>query len=75
LVFITIGTGVGIGLVINGKPVHGYQHPEGGHMEIARHESEKDYDGFCVFHGGKCVEGLVSNNSIAKRLKCSIEDL
>ena len=54
MVYITIGTGVGIGLVINGKPVHGYQHPEGGHMEIARHESEKDYEGFCVFHGGKC---------------------
>ena len=52
-------------------------------MEIAKHDSEKDYEGYCCFHGGKCVEvsfiinqkGLVTNNSIAKRLKCSIEEL
>lgn len=38
LAYITIGTGVGVGMVINYKVVHGYQHPEGGHLLIARTE-------------------------------------
>lgn len=34
--YITVGTGIGIGLVVNGKPVHGMLHPEGGHMYVTR---------------------------------------
>ena len=66
LIYITIGTGVGIGAIINGQAVHGMMHPEGGHMMIPLHGSEKNYAGNCVYHGA-CVEGLVSNWSIAKR--------
>ena len=66
LIYITVGTGVGIGLIINGQPVHGLMHPEGGHMLIPLHEKEKNFRGNCVFHGA-CLEGLTSNWAIAKR--------
>ena len=69
--YITVGTGVGIGLVINGKCVNGMIHPEGGHVSIPEHPHEKekynDFKGACSFHGN-CVEGLITNVSIAKRL-------
>jgi fructokinase len=71
LCYITVGTGVGIGLVINGKCVSGMIHPEGGHVSVPLHPDEKekynDFKGVCSFHG-TCVEGLVSNVSIQKRL-------
>ena len=69
--YITVGTGVGIGLVINGKRVSGMIHPEGGHVKVPLHPAEKekynDFKGVCSFHG-TCVEGLVSNVAIQKRL-------
>lgn len=71
LCYITVGTGVGIGLVINGACVNGMIHPEGGHVSIPAHPDEKekynDFKGVCPFHGN-CVEGIVSNVAIAKRL-------
>lgn len=36
LAYITVGTGCGIGLIINGKTVHGLVHPEGGHMKYKK---------------------------------------
>lgn len=66
-VYVTIGTGVGLGIVINGKPLHGLIHPEGGHMLIGE---IKDNDGnvtqgVCPFHGS-CVEGLASGTAMNK---------
>ena len=34
LAYITIGTGIGVGMIVNGKPIHGFMHPEGGHTTI-----------------------------------------
>ena len=56
LAYITVGTGVGVGLVIDGKPVHGLIHPEGGHSTIRPHEYDKDFKGTCPRHGKFCVE-------------------
>ena len=65
--YITVGTGIGVGLVFHGKPVHGLVHGEGGHMRVAIHPKDKDFEGNCPFHGN-CLEGLCSNNAIVKRL-------
>jgi fructokinase len=62
LVYLTIGTGFGGGLVVNGQPVHGLIHPEMGHMKIQAPEGLK---GICPFHNN-CVEGLVSGTAIRK---------
>ena len=69
--YITVGTGVGIGLVINGSRVSGMIHPEGGHAKVPLHPDEKekynDFKGVCCFHG-TCIEGLITNVAIQKRL-------
>ena len=54
LCYVTVGTGIGIGLIINGKCVHGMMHPEGGHVRIPISPLEESlYNGFkgvCPFH-------------------------
>eukprot|EP01080_Neovahlkampfia_damariscottae_P002006 gene2006-1513_t len=66
--YITVGTGVGIGLVIQGKPIHGLLHPEGGHMycQLSENDLKNNFKGTCPFHGN-CVEGMVSSGSICAR--------
>ena len=66
LAYVTVGTGVGVGLIVNGSPVHGYGHPELGHMRVARRAGD-DWPGDCSFHGA-CVEGLASGGAIHARL-------
>ena len=66
LAYVTVGTGVGVGLIANGKPIHGHGHPELGHMRVARKPGD-DWPGICPFHGG-CVEGLAAGGAIRARL-------
>jgi fructokinase len=63
--YITVGTGVGVGLVAGGRLVHGFAHPELGHIRIAR-MADDPWRGVCAFHGD-CVEGLASGEAIAAR--------
>ncbi|MBR4081578.1 MAG: ROK family protein [Clostridia bacterium] len=65
-VYVTIGTGIGAGVVIGGKPVHGLVHPELGHMLMRPAEGDPAPDGFCPYHKG-CLEGLAAGPAIAKR--------
>lgn len=67
LVYYTIGTGIGAGVIAGGKIVHGLTHPETGHMRIP-HDREKDpFAGSCPFHGD-CFEGLASGPALEARL-------
>ena len=49
-IYITIGTGIGVGVIINGKTYHGMIHPEGGHILLARHPYDPLQRGNCPFH-------------------------
>ncbi len=66
LVYFTIGTGIGAGVIVNGKVVHGLTHPEAGHMRLP-HDLQKDpFPGRCPFHGD-CFEGLANGPAIGDR--------
>jgi fructokinase len=64
-VYLTIGTGVGGGAIVNGRPLHGLLHPEMGHLSLTRHEGD-DFPGTCPFHG-TCFEGLASGTALEQR--------
>ena len=63
--YVTIGTGIGVGLVAGGRPVVGLTHQELGHLRPVRMAGD-DWPGMCSFHGD-CVEGLASGPAIAAR--------
>lgn len=66
VLYVTVGTGIGGGLVIGGEMVHGLVHPEIGHMMLAPQENDPMPDGICPFHR-HCLEGLASGPAIEKR--------
>lgn len=73
-VYMTIGTGVGGGAIVNSAPVHGLVHPEIGHIRVP-HDRERDpFEGICPFHGD-CLEGLASGPAIGKRWGVPAETL
>lgn len=64
--YVTVGTGVGVGLIVNGRPTRGFAHCELGHIRPARLAGD-DWRGSCPYHGA-CVEGLASGPALKARV-------
>ncbi|HEY3726295.1 MAG TPA: ROK family protein [Solirubrobacteraceae bacterium] len=74
LCYLTVGTGIGAGLVVDGKPIHGLVHPEVGHLRIPRDIRRDPFEGVCPAHGD-CWEGLASGHAMAQRWSVAPEEL
>ena len=73
ILYITIGTGIGVGVIQNRKFLFGINHPEIGHIRVKKHPLD-NFEGLCPFHND-CLEGLASGVSIEKRFNQKGETL
>jgi len=69
--YVTVGTGIGVGLIVDGRPIFGINHTELGHIRVARMINDT-WPGCCPFHGD-CLEGLASGSAIRARIEEAAE--
>lgn len=67
--YLTVGTGIGGGAVVNGQVLHGLSHPEMGHVRIPHELSRDPFAGLCPYHGD-CLEGLAAGPAMEARWGC-----
>jgi fructokinase len=73
-IYMTVGTGIGAGIVVNGRPVHGLVHPEFGHILIPHDHTGDPFPGSCPFHRD-CLEGMASGEALRARYGKPAEQL
>jgi fructokinase len=66
VLYLTVGTGIGGGGVINGRMIHGLFHPEMGHIRVPRISGDDSFSGVCLYHGD-CLQGLASGPAMEAR--------
>lgn len=74
LLYLTVGTGIGGGALVRGRPIHGLLHPEMGHVRLPRDPAVDPFEGVCPYHGD-CLEGLASGPAIERRWGTPAEEL
>jgi fructokinase len=75
LAYITVGTGIGVGLIINSKPITGLMHPEGGHIPLIKESTDLEEEAnSCNFHQS-CIEGFSSSVFASNLLGIDINEL
>lgn len=73
--YVTIGTGIGAGIIQQNQFVGGTTHLEIGHSYVNRHEFDMTFEGVCPYHGANCFEGVAAGPSILQRYGISGEKL
>lgn len=66
VMYLTVGTGIGAGVYIDGKLLHGMLHPEAGHILITKRDTDH-YEGKCPYHKDHCLEGMAAGPAIEAR--------
>jgi fructokinase len=74
LVYLTVGTGIGGGAVVETRLLHGLAHPEMGHFRVPHDRRRDPFKGICPYHGD-CWEGLASGPAMARRWGTPAEEL
>ena len=74
LVYVTVGTGIGGGGLVNGRLLHGLVHPEMGHLRLPHDRVADPFHGACPYHGD-CLDGLASGRALRERWGASPETL
>lgn len=64
--YLTVGTGIGGGIIVDKNTIQGLNHPEVGHITLKKHPQDT-YEGKCPFHKDYCLEGLASGPAIEAR--------